>query len=321
MSARNRHDSRQDLDYLVAAEEITSVAEGLLERADVQPGMEVLDVACGTGNASLPAGRLGARVTGIDSRADMLDVARETALPTARPRWTGWRATRSGCPSTTAASSACSRSSATCSPRTRSAPAARDEARDARGRRDQHLLLGRRRDRSGACSAPRPSSPPLRRPARARRCCGARRTTCAHCSATAEFARREVEWIDDSSVETYADCMLESFGPLLNAQEALGERSGELRDAYLRHLGPRESQQRRHLSLSRRIPLRRGPTGLERRSLQHVYLLERVPRTQRPARVKRIVGDRHGRVGLDLHALGEAAQQCAAAGQRECRGG
>ena len=50
-----------------------------------------------------------------------------------------------------------------------------------------------------------------------------------------DFARHEVEWIDDS-VETYANWMLESFGPLLNAQEALGERSGELRDAYLRHL-------------------------------------------------------------------------------------
>ena len=55
------------------------MAEGLLERAGVQPGMEVLDVACGTGNASLPAGRLGARVTGLDSRADMIDVARERA--------------------------------------------------------------------------------------------------------------------------------------------------------------------------------------------------------------------------------------------------
>ena len=30
--------------------------------------------------------------------------------------------------------------------------------------------------------------------------------------------------------------MLESFGPLLNAQEALGERSGELREAYIRYL-------------------------------------------------------------------------------------
>ena len=48
----------------------------------------------------------------------------------------------------------------------------------------------------------------------------------------AEFERREVEW-RDASVESYADFMLESFGPLLNAQEVLGERKGELRTAFI----------------------------------------------------------------------------------------
>jgi hypothetical protein len=37
-------------------------------------------------------------------------------------------------------------------------------------------------------------------------------------------------------VESYATFMLDSFGPLLNAQEVLGERSGELREAYTRFL-------------------------------------------------------------------------------------
>ena len=37
----------------------------------------------------------------------------------------------------------------------------------------------------------------------------------------ATFERREVEW-RDPSVEGYADFMLTSFGPLLNAQEVLG---------------------------------------------------------------------------------------------------
>jgi len=48
-----------------------------------------------------------------------------------------------------------------------------------------------------------------------------------------DFERREAEW-SDSSVESYTNFMLESFGPLLNAQEVLGERSGELRDALTR---------------------------------------------------------------------------------------
>ena len=50
-----------------------------------------------------------------------------------------------------------------------------------------------------------------------------------------EFERREVEW-RDSSVESYAEFMLDSFGPLLNAQEELGERAGELREAFTRYL-------------------------------------------------------------------------------------
>jgi hypothetical protein len=50
-----------------------------------------------------------------------------------------------------------------------------------------------------------------------------------------EMTRRNVEW-RDSSVENYADFMLESFGPLLNARELLGERGGELRAAYLAYL-------------------------------------------------------------------------------------
>ena len=48
-----------------------------------------------------------------------------------------------------------------------------------------------------------------------------------------DFERGEAEW-RDSSVESYTNFMLESFGPLLNAQEVLGERSGELRDALTR---------------------------------------------------------------------------------------
>ena len=41
--------------------------------------MDVLDVACGTGNATYPAARAGARVTGLDFQPDLLALAREKA--------------------------------------------------------------------------------------------------------------------------------------------------------------------------------------------------------------------------------------------------
>ena len=50
-----------------------------------------------------------------------------------------------------------------------------------------------------------------------------------------------MEW-RDASVESYADFMLESFGPLLNAQEVLGERKGELRAAYIGFLNEVNSE-------------------------------------------------------------------------------
>jgi hypothetical protein len=46
-----------------------------------------------------------------------------------------------------------------------------------------------------------------------------------------DFERHDVEWKDES-VESYARFMLDSFGPLLNARELLGEREAELDDAF-----------------------------------------------------------------------------------------
>lgn len=45
---------------------IADVGELVVSRASIKPGMTVLDVACGTGNAARPAARAGARVTGLD---------------------------------------------------------------------------------------------------------------------------------------------------------------------------------------------------------------------------------------------------------------
>ncbi len=43
------------------------------------PGKRVLDIGCGTGNVSLACAALGATVIGVDSNADMLEVAKSKA--------------------------------------------------------------------------------------------------------------------------------------------------------------------------------------------------------------------------------------------------
>ncbi|MGH9536892.1 MAG: class I SAM-dependent methyltransferase [Terriglobales bacterium] len=54
-------------------------AEDFITRLNLQPGMKVLDVACGTGNQSIPAARTGAQVTGLDIAPNLLQQARERA--------------------------------------------------------------------------------------------------------------------------------------------------------------------------------------------------------------------------------------------------
>ena len=53
--------------------------EEFVDRLHLQPGMQILDVACGTGNQSIPAARTGARVTGLDIAPNLLEQARERA--------------------------------------------------------------------------------------------------------------------------------------------------------------------------------------------------------------------------------------------------
>ncbi len=54
-------------------------AEAFVARLGLQPGERVLDVACGTGNLTLPAARGGAEVTGLDIAANLLVTARARA--------------------------------------------------------------------------------------------------------------------------------------------------------------------------------------------------------------------------------------------------
>ena len=66
-------------DFAEIATLIVPVAERLADAADLRAGSNVLDVACGSGNAALAAARLGCVVTGIDYVPALLERGRERA--------------------------------------------------------------------------------------------------------------------------------------------------------------------------------------------------------------------------------------------------
>src|SRR5262245_8697278 len=66
-------------DYATLSEHIKDVGAGLVDRAGVNSGMRVLDVACGAGNAAIPAAAAGASVTALDLVPALLDAGRERA--------------------------------------------------------------------------------------------------------------------------------------------------------------------------------------------------------------------------------------------------
>ena len=54
-------------------------AAAFIKRRGLKQGMQVLDAACGTGNAAIPAAKAGAYVTGVDIAPNLLEAARERA--------------------------------------------------------------------------------------------------------------------------------------------------------------------------------------------------------------------------------------------------
>ncbi len=71
--------STGDYDAMMRQEGLYDVGSRLVRTLGVRPGEDVLDVACGTGNAAIPAAETGARVTGLDLTPAMLVQARERA--------------------------------------------------------------------------------------------------------------------------------------------------------------------------------------------------------------------------------------------------
>ena len=66
-------------DFGQIAQYSRKAGEEFVERLHIRSGMTVLDVGCGTGNTAIPAARKGARVTGVDIAANLLDQARKRA--------------------------------------------------------------------------------------------------------------------------------------------------------------------------------------------------------------------------------------------------
>ncbi|MGE5764831.1 MAG: class I SAM-dependent methyltransferase [Mycobacterium leprae] len=66
-------------DFAVVASRIVLVSELLADAADLRAGWRVLDVACGSGNATLAAARHGTRVLGVDYVPQLLENGRVRA--------------------------------------------------------------------------------------------------------------------------------------------------------------------------------------------------------------------------------------------------
>jgi SAM-dependent methyltransferase len=67
-------------DYPAIAErQLWEVGPRIVQAVGVRPGEDVLDVACGTGNAALRAAQAGARVVGVDLTPELFDAGRRLA--------------------------------------------------------------------------------------------------------------------------------------------------------------------------------------------------------------------------------------------------
>lgn len=66
-------------DFGQIANYAVKAGEDFVARTEIKPGARVLDVACGTGNAALPAARAGGLVTGVDIAPNLLQQAKKRA--------------------------------------------------------------------------------------------------------------------------------------------------------------------------------------------------------------------------------------------------
>ena len=214
--------------YAAVAERISEVGRLVVERAGLEPGMELLDVACGAGNATIPAAREGARVTGLDFSPDLLAIARERAADAmVEVDWVEGDAQELPFDDASFDRVISTFGHMFAPDHQRTAAemlrVCRPGGTIAVACWPPDGSIGRMFRVTAELVPPPPGGqPPILwgTEAHIRELLG-----------DGEFERHEVEWKDES-VESYARFMLESFGPLLNARELLGERENELDEAF-----------------------------------------------------------------------------------------
>jgi SAM-dependent methyltransferase len=75
-------------DYPAVAQRIAAVGREVVAAVDIGPRDRVLDVACGAGNATLPAARIAKEVVGLDLTPSLLEAGRRAAAREGLPvRW------------------------------------------------------------------------------------------------------------------------------------------------------------------------------------------------------------------------------------------
>ena len=218
-------------DYGALAPYISDVGRRLVERVGAGRGSRVLDVACGTGNAALPAAQAGGRVTGLDLVPALLEGGRRMAADAGvEIEWVEGDA--EALPfDDTSFDFVLSTFGHMFAPRHRRVA---DEM--ARVCRDGGVIglctwtpegvAGRIFGASASYMPPPPdfASPPILwgSPDHVRE-------MFAGAGKRFEF-ERHVTTIDWESVDAFADFFMARFGPLVTARQMLGERFGELRE-------------------------------------------------------------------------------------------
>lgn len=217
-------------DYPTLSERIADVGETVVARAEIESGMSVLDVACGAGNATIPAARAGAAVTGLDLAPKLLEAGRAKAEAAGLDiEWVEGDAEE--LPSEDASfDRVLSTFGHMFAPRHRRAAdemlrVCRPGGMIVTATWTPEGLTGRMFEAAGAYMPPPPdyASPPILwgREEHVREMFGR--------AATSFAFERHVNRIEAESVETWADTFMGSFPPLVTARQMLGERFGELR--------------------------------------------------------------------------------------------
>jgi SAM-dependent methyltransferase len=217
-------------DYGAVAEKIATAGETLVDQAGIEPGMDVLDVACGTGNATIPAARLAAKVTGLDFAPRLLEVAREKGADAmVEVDWVEGDAQQLPFDDASFDRVISIFGHMFAPDHRRTAEemlrVCRPGGRIAVACWTPEGNIGRMFRALGEVGPPPPAGfqPPV---------LWGTEEHVRELLGDADFSRHEVVWEHDS-VEGYADFMENSFGPLINAREQIG---GAVHEAYLAFL-------------------------------------------------------------------------------------